>query len=120
MIDFKTLRFNTLVLYAVKNPNFDLNPFYSLGWAKNEAVCSTVSTITAFWKAKDVHEVMASFDEAGKNGYTGLSGNFHFGDTKGNIGYQLGGSVPVRKNKTPLIGSHVLDGTTSENDWEWG
>ena len=28
--------------------------------------------------------------------------------------------MPVRKNKIPFIGSHVLDGRTSENDWESG
>ena len=40
-----------------------------------------------------------------------------FADTKGNIGYRLILSVPVRKDKTPFIGSRVLDGTTTEFDW---
>ena len=63
---------------------------------------------------------MAHFDEEGRSGFKGFSGNFHFGDTDGNIAFQLAGTVPVRKNKTPFIGCHVLDGTTSENDWKPG
>ena len=40
-----------------------------------------------------------------------------FADTKGNIGYYLVMSVPVRKDKTPYIGSRILDGTTTKFDW---
>jgi len=39
-------------------------------------------------------------------------------DTSGNIGYMLASSIPIRKDKTPYIGCRVLDGTTSEFDWE--
>ena len=87
VIDFKTLRFNTLTLYGVKNPDFDINSLYSLGWAKNEVDDESFKTIYSFWSAKDVHEVLAYFDEDGRSGYKGLSGNFHFGDTKGNIAF---------------------------------
>ena len=38
-------------------------------------------------------------------------------DTSGNIGYRLITTMPERKNKTPFIGSRVLDGTTSQFDW---
>ena len=63
VIDFKTLRFNTLTLYGVKNPDFDVNSLYSLGWAKNEVDDQMFKTIFSFWNAKDVHEVLAYFDE---------------------------------------------------------
>ena len=43
--------------------------------------------------------------------------NTIFADTSGNIGYYLIMSVPVRQNKTPFIGSRVLDGTTTKFDW---
>ena len=45
--------------------------------------------------------------------YRGNGVNLLFADTKGNIGYLLIMSVPERKDKTPFIGSRVLDGTTS-------
>lgn len=43
--------------------------------------------------------------------------NVLFADTSGNIGYRLVMSIPKRKDKTPFIGSRVLDGTTSAYDW---
>ena len=43
--------------------------------------------------------------------------NTVFADTSGNIGYRLIMAVPERKDKTPFIGSRVLDGTTSKFDW---
>ena len=47
-----------------------------------------------------------------KDGYNGLAANFIFADyTNGDIGYMVTAAVPVRKDKTPYIGSRVLDGT---------
>ena len=50
----------------------------------------------------------------------GYCSNVIFVDFKGNIGYQLFASVPIRQDKTPYIGQRVLDGTTSDFDWDWG
>lgn len=44
--------------------------------------------------------------------------NLVMADTEGNIGYLLMLPYPNRKNKTPFIGSRVLDGTTSAFDWD--
>lgn len=43
--------------------------------------------------------------------------NLVMADTEGNIGYLLMLPYPNRINKTPFIGSRVLDGTTSQFDW---
>ena len=44
--------------------------------------------------------------------------NLVMADTEGYIGYLLMLPYPDRKNKTPFIGSRVLDGTTSAFDWD--
>ena len=61
---------------------------------------------------------MASMDKLGEDGYRGGPFNLLLADSEGNIGYTLLLSYPNRKNKTPFIGSRVLDGTTSEFDWD--
>jgi len=40
-------------------------------------------------------------------------------DTTGDIGYIVVAPAPVRKDKTPYIGSRVLDGRTTAYDWEF-
>lgn len=63
--------------------------------------------------AKDFVKKM---DSKGK--YIGLAINLIMADTDGDIAYMMLSPQPKRKNQTPFIGSRVLDGTTSENDWE--
>lgn len=40
--------------------------------------------------------------------------NFIYADTAGNIGYHLGGRIPIRKTKTPTL---MFPGQTEEHDW---
>ena len=51
------------------------------------------------------------------NGYTGMAANIIMGDREGNIGYAMAVPMFRRKDETPYIGCHVLDGRTSEFDW---
>lgn len=44
--------------------------------------------------------------------------NVVLADTSGNIGYMLLSTSPLRKNEYPYLGCHIMDGTTSEHDWE--
>jgi penicillin amidase len=44
--------------------------------------------------------------------------NLVLADTSGNIGYIMLLPSVNRKDKTPYIGSRVLDGTVSNYDWE--
>jgi len=50
--------------------------------------------------------------------YIGLPANLILADTFGDIAFMMLSPSPIRKNKTPFIGSRILDGTTSEFDWE--
>jgi penicillin amidase len=50
--------------------------------------------------------------------YIGLPANLIFADTYGDIAYMMLSPSPIRKNKTPFIGARILDGTTSDFDWE--
>lgn len=53
-----------------------------------------------------------------KDAYVGLPSNLILADTDDNIAYMMLSPQPNRKNKIPFIGQRVLDGTTSENDWD--
>lgn len=44
--------------------------------------------------------------------------NVVMADTSGNIGYMLLSTSPIRKNEYPYLGCRVLDGTTTDHDWE--
>ena len=59
-------------------------------------------------------------DEISKDGYNGVGMNLVLADNQGNIGYMMCATIPMRKDRTPYIGSRVLDGTTSAYDWEIG
>ena len=73
--------------------------------------------LNTIYKAQDLPSLFNEFTKDRFNSYTGFGSNILFADTKGNIGYHLIISAPVRKEKTPYIGSRVLDGTTSKWDW---
>ena len=74
--------------------------------------------LKAFYDFKDVPSL---FEELSTNPsfqtYKGFGQNVIFADTQGNIGYYLLMTVPVRKDKTPYIGSRILDGLTTKFDW---
>ena len=53
-----------------------------------------------------------------ETGYRGIATNLILADNSGNIAYQLMVPMPVRKDQTPYLGCRVLDGTTSQFDWE--
>jgi penicillin G amidase len=50
--------------------------------------------------------------------YIGLPANLIVADTFGDIAYMMLSPSPIRKNKTPFIGARILDGRTSDYDWE--
>lgn len=65
-----------------------------------------------------VKDVIDTWDELGKDGYKGIAMNMIMADIEGNIGYTMLLPSPNRKNKTPFLGCRVIDGTTSEFDWD--
>lgn len=62
-------------------------------------------------------EVFEMLDSEELNDYKGIGFNSLFADTSGNIGYRLIMTIPERKDKTPFIGSRILNGKTSKFDW---
>lgn len=50
--------------------------------------------------------------------FRGVAMNLVIADNEGNIGYKMLAPIPNRKSKTPFIGTRILDGRTSEFDWE--
>jgi len=73
--------------------------------------------LLATYNAKDIPEIFSIFHSEFGDQYKGLGQNAIFADTKGNIGYKLIMTIPERVDKTPFIGSRVLDGTTTKFDW---
>ena len=69
------------------------------------------------YDAKDLPSLFETFDGNEFDTYFGFGQNALFADTNGNIGYRLISSVPIRKDRTPFIGSRLLDGTTTAYDW---
>ena len=71
-------------------------------------------------ETKTVREAIDWFDgETTEKGWNGFPANFILADTTGDIGYIVVAPAPVRKDKTPYIGSRVLDGRTTAYDWEF-
>ena len=69
------------------------------------------------YETKDIPELFSTLHRDLGTQYKGLGQNALFADTKGNIGYMLIMTIPERVDKTPFIGSRVLDGTTRRFDW---
>jgi hypothetical protein len=72
----------------------------------------TWDLLFSLFEKSTIKEIFEQADKLSENGFNGLAGNFIFADyTNGDIGYMVTVAVPVRKDKTPYIGSRVLDGT---------
>ena len=69
------------------------------------------------YESENLVELFEKFDSEKYDYYNGLGQNILFADTSGNIGYRMLMTIPERKDKTPFIGSRVLDGTTTNFDW---
>lgn len=91
---------------------------FSLGWGGFYKDDHVFKYFLAISTAETVPKLMSQFDEIGKDGYFGVSMNFMMADTAGNIGYMMLLPTIQRKDRTPFIGSRVLDGTVSSFDWE--
>ena len=92
---------------------------YSLAWTMMQPGEKCFEFIHRAATVKTIPEMFKIMDEDSKlaGGYRGVTVNVIFADTEGNIGYQLLGPVPIRKDKTPFLGLRVLNGRTSAYDW---
>jgi penicillin amidase len=95
--------------YLEGNP-FEEGYYLANRWSGSLGGADSIKNGLKIWTAKGVEEGM---DILGK---LEMSFNWVLADTQGNIGYQMSGLLPIRKNGnsgfTPLIG------WKSENDWQ--
>lgn len=90
-------------------PKIKLSRFISLRWIGREKT-DELMTFIHLMKAKNWED----FEEALQH-YTMPAQNFVYADVEGNIGYRLGGKVPIRSYKTGLL---PVTGYESENKWK--
>lgn len=81
----------------------------SLKWTARNSVNEEFEAFILLNKAKNWDE----FRESLKN-YGGATQNFVYSDVKGNIGWQVAGQIPLRRDGD---GSMPYDGSTNKGDW---
>ena len=117
LLRFEELQMNLGLLFNAEPAAMSSNHWYSLAWQGRSPGDNSFSLLFAIYESKDLPELFAKIDgDLGKS-YKGLGSNILFADTSGNIGYRLIHSIQERRDKTPFIGSRVLDGTKSSFDW---
>lgn len=103
------------VFYENEHGVLDGNPheegyYLATRWASGESGSATVNAIMDMWNVKSVDEGM---DTLGK---VETGWNFVFADLNGDIGYQMTGLVPKRREG--VSGFVPLPGWKKENDWQ--
>ena len=105
------------VLFGSAIPNVDSDFVYSHKWGGMEAGDNFIDILQMFAEGKGVKDVL-DYVVSLENGYKGIPMNLVMADQSGDIGYVMVAPVPSRKNKTPYIGNRVLDGETTDYDWD--
>ncbi len=82
---------------------------YSLKWTAQDPKNNDFAAFFFLNRAKNWDEFKAALAT-----YRGATQNFVYADTKGNIGWHIGGAIPLRKTGD---GSLPYDGATNEGDW---
>lgn len=117
VIPFELLQLNSGLLFGGETPQLRNPGKYSFAWGGAFARDSTLEMFSYLTKAKDIPEFFEIMHGEFGNNYQGVGQNVILADTSGNIAYKLLMSIPERVDKTPFIGSRVLDGTTTNFDW---
>jgi len=116
LMDPKTMQSGS-VLFGSEIPDVDFKHQYSHMWGGMAPGDNFIGILESFANGKGVKEVHEQI-EAMESGYKGIPMNMVFADNSGDIGYVMLVAVPDRKNKTPYIGNRVLNGETTDNDWD--
>lgn len=108
------------LLFGGELPSLQKDEAMSLVWGGSYGITADpmVKFVQKTLTVSGVKEMMDFIDETNKDGWTGCPINLVMADTKGDIGYMMLTPSPRRKDRTPFLGSRVLDGTTSAWDWE--
>lgn len=76
-----------------------------------------IDILQGFAEGKGVKETLDYVTNLEK-GYKGIPMNLVMADNSGDIGYVMVAPVPSRKSKIPYIGNRVLNGETTDYDWD--
>lgn len=105
------------VLFGGAVPNLKKEKKFSFGWGMTQHRDDNFQMIRQLYKSNaNVITLMEFADNHGP--FSGVAMNLVMADVDGNIGYKMLAPVPKRKNQTPFIGARVLDGRTSDFDWD--
>lgn len=77
-----------------------------------------INIVKMFASGIGVKDLMETVQQNGKNGYHSIPMNLVLADNEGDIGYMMLVPFPNRKDKTPYIGNRVLNGETTDYDWD--
>jgi acyl-homoserine lactone acylase PvdQ len=105
------------MLFGSPVPKVDSDKVYSHMWggmSAGENYMQLVEGIANGNGVKETIEMATSFEK----GFKGVPQNFIMADNSGDIGYVMVNSIPNRKDKTPYIGNRVLNGETTDYDWD--
>lgn len=120
LMDFEILQQSSGLLFGGDIIDLPYDAKFSFAWGNmrsaKEHSFTILRKVTEFKKVKSLWDFM---EELTKDGYYGFSANFVMADSE-DIAYQLALGFPKRKNLTPFLGCRVLDGRTTEFDWDEG
>ncbi len=77
-----------------------------------------INIVKMFASGIGVKDLMETVQKNGENGYHSIPMNLVLADNNGDIGYMMLVPFPNRKDKTPYIGNRVLNGETTDFDWD--
>ena len=104
-------------LFGGKLPETSITSYYSHMWGGMFPGDDMMTVVEMVADGKGVKDVFA-FITSLERGYRGIPANFVMADNHGDIGYIMMMPFPNRKDKTPFIGSRVLNGETTKYDWD--
>jgi penicillin G amidase len=104
-----------VIFYENEHGVLDGNPnnagyYLATQWASARSGAISIKSLLAMWHARTVEQGMEIM------GRMETSWNFVLADTEGNIGYQMSGLMPKRKDG--ISGFVPLPGWKPENDWQ--
>ena len=93
----------------------DAKDVYSFAWGGHQTGESYYHLLDAFSECPDLGCVSKAIQDL--EHWKGVPSNVLMADRDDNIAYAMLASCPLRKNGYPHLGSQILDGTTSDHDW---
>lgn len=106
---------NAQSLFSAKIPVYETFGQFSLAWGGHYPGESMFGLTQGMARSRTLEELRTKVQALKE--WRGPSLNIVLADNSGNIGYTLTSSSPMRKHEYPHMGSRMLEGTSSQNDW---